>query len=174
MVSALTLDVYPVQTADKTQQLMRSTIRQWQITLCNKMKKLSLLESRRVILANTNMFNLSSGIHHFHEKWSIQNTVTTNQQTKQQCCGCKQNHDMLTHFCVFKINHKFRFPQKIVGNRTRLQCAHKNTWNCPMTYKDETRHSTLQKKCKNYGMSSVPSADYHHNKPKWQRTDHRR
>jgi len=28
MVSALTLDVYPVETADKTQQLMRSTVRQ--------------------------------------------------------------------------------------------------------------------------------------------------
>ena len=68
MVSVLTMDVYPAQTADKTQQLIRSTIRQWQIALCNKMKKFSLLESIQVILANTNMLNLKSGIHHFPEK----------------------------------------------------------------------------------------------------------
>jgi len=44
----------------------------------------------------------------------------------------------------------------MLGNRTHLQCAHKSMRNCPMNYKDKTRRSTLQKKCKNYGMSSVP------------------
>jgi len=71
------------------------------------------------------------------------------------------------HISVFfKINKIFRFSQ-FCNMHKEIQL------NCVINCRNETRHSTLQKKCKYQGISSVPWADCLHIKHKWHKTDQR-
>jgi len=66
------------------------------------------------------ILNLNSSIHHFQQKWSNQNMATISRQ-HDNIVGANQIIMASKHsFVTFKINHTFRFSQKMVGNRTFL------------------------------------------------------
>ena len=89
------------------------------------MKNLSLLESRRVILTNTNMLNLNSSIHHFQQKMINPKHSYMSADNTTMWVQTKSRWHVNT-FLFFKMNHTFRFSQKMMGNRAHLQCVHKD------------------------------------------------